>query len=223
MPRFNPQMPVVNEVTTSLVEIKHRMVQEGQKFECSHFLLSPNPGPIPTIDLNLTAQAFWDNCKAEWADMSANTCVTEHLTARDVLHPIVAEGIWIVPATDLSRSGNRAASPRMPTFLSQAFTRRSATVGQRGKGQARYPGLYEAAVVGDEFEPAHVAFQTAFVARLVNPIPQVIGGVGFLWSYAVANWSMSFGVVTAHAQPALSVSLPRYVGTQNSRKIGRGQ
>ena len=222
MPRYNPDMPVIDPAANRLLEVKHRMVQDGNRFECSHYYISDVPYTPSTAQNNAFALAWWTQIKTDWHGMSAFSLDTDHVVVKEVLSPVIADGVYIVPNTDVDKSGAQVASPRMPLYVSQAFTRISGVLGQKGRGQCRYPGLYESAIDGDQFSAAHVLLQTGFVASLVAPINQVILGVNVTFVYAVANYTVLMGVVTARGGPAMSVQLPRYVGTQNSRKFGRG-
>lgn len=223
MPRVNPDMPVINPAEVQAIEVKHRMEELGNRFECSLYYIAADFVELSTLDLKAFGELFWNQIKNNWAAMTESFIDTTHILVSDMHSLVTAPGIHLVDDTDPKKSGLVAATPRMPMFMSQAFTRRTQTPGQKGRGQCRYPGLYEDAVVGDTFTAPHVALQTAFVSDLATPIPQLVGAVNLTWLPALCGVHMESGIRRVRGEPVLSWSLPTYVGTQNSRKRGRGQ
>jgi len=131
-----------------------------------------------------------------------------------------------VPVGAAAGAGNAAA---LPSFAAAVFSKRTLQGGRSHRGRTYIAGIPENATLNSSLDPAHafwaalLAFAVCVITNFVHPDPAGGSDLFNLIVYSRKIGGAAFPYNVSGATPVREFVPQQQIGTQRSRKVGRGQ
>jgi len=181
---------------------------------------------LPTSALPDFTSSFLQNFLSAWS----TNCLTEFrallTTAADVTH-LKAESMRLAsqqPEYALPGLSGTAVGETLPPHVALTFQKKTAVRGRKGRGSNRIPCIPEEGQVDGFIIPAYKSACITFADQVTDPISILAPQAGtFVVGLAKQDvYDPQTGKWSLLATPLLSFAVNDALGSQNTRKIGRG-